>query len=56
MESKSWVIVRISDNQAMLEVFNESLALQVNKTKYKAVPIYEYLCNLNKTIKESNHA
>lgn len=56
MESKSWVIVRIADNVAMFETWNKALIAAVNTQKYKVVPIYKYLCDLNSSIKESNHA
>ena len=52
MESKSWVIVRLADNVAMFETWNKALTQAVNKQKYKVVPIYEYLSNLNASIKE----
>ena len=52
MKSTSWVIVEIETGKAVFETFNEKIILKVNTNKYKVVPIYEYLCSLNKSIKE----
>lgn len=49
----SWVIVRLSDGQAIAETFLRHVAAAVNKEKYKAVPILDYLAGLNKKIKEA---
>jgi len=52
MKTASWVIVRLSDNQAIFETFSESIALAINKSKYQPVPILQYLVNFNKGIKQ----
>ncbi len=44
----SWVIIRLSDNAAILETWSEKVAKAINTEKYKAVPIMEYLTGLNK--------
>jgi len=44
---RSWVIVRLSDNTAMLETWKRSVAQKVNTSKYKAVPIVEWLASLS---------
>lgn len=44
----SWVIVNKQTNQAFLETFNEALLSHVNTNKYKAMPIYDYLAQLNR--------
>jgi len=51
MKTASWVIVRLSDNSPIFETFNESVSLAVNQSKYKSVPILQYLVNFNKGIK-----
>jgi hypothetical protein len=43
----SWVIVNKQTNQAVLETFNKALLPHVNTNKYKAMPIYDYLVQLN---------
>ena len=39
----SWVIVDLATGQSVAEITSVSLAAKVNKAKYKAVPIIEYL-------------
>lgn len=48
MKTASWVIIRISDNEAVLETFNPKVIAAMNTERYKAVPILEYLGSLNK--------
>lgn len=47
----SFVIVRKSDGQAVMETFSARVAERVNKDKYEAVPILDYLEQLNAKIK-----
>lgn len=47
----SWVIVRLEDNKPMFETFNQALTQAINKQKYKAVPILEYLQEFNRKVK-----
>ena len=51
-KNASWVIVNTVTGFAVFETFNENTAKTVNPKFYKAVPILEYLQNLNKSIKE----
>jgi hypothetical protein len=44
----SWVIVDKTNNKAMFETFSYDFANMINKAKYEAVPILEYLQNFNK--------
>ena len=44
---RSWVIVRLSDNEAILETWQRSVAQKANTEKYKAVPIIEWLASLS---------
>ena len=39
----SWVIVDLATGQGVTEITSASLAAKVNKAKYRAVPIAEYL-------------
>jgi hypothetical protein len=50
----SWVIVRKSDNTAVFETFNKRVAQAINTDKYLAVPIEQYLGNLNAQTKAAN--
>jgi hypothetical protein len=47
----SWVIVDKITNKAIFETFSESIASKINVEKYQAVPVLEYLQNLNKQIR-----
>lgn len=47
----SFVIVRKADGQAIMETFSARVAERVNKSKYEAVPILDYLERLNAKIK-----
>jgi len=49
----SWVVVRISDNQPILETFSPEVVAALNTEKYKAIPIYEWLASINQ--QEGNH-
>jgi hypothetical protein len=51
LRTASWVIVDKSTNKAIFETFSKSITDKINVEKYQAVPILEYLQNLNKTIK-----
>ena len=50
----SWVIVRIATGEAIAETFLQHVAEAINRDKYKAVPVGEYLGELNRRIKESH--
>jgi hypothetical protein len=44
----SWVIVELSTGEVVFETFNEALATKhLNTSKFKAVPILEWLQGLN---------
>lgn len=47
----SFVIVRKEDGKAIMETFSRRVADNVNKEKYEAVPILDYLERLNAKIK-----
>jgi len=50
----SWVIVDLETGRALYETFSAAtVANIVNPSRYRAVPILEYLQTLNATIRES---
>lgn len=46
----SWVIVRKWDKAVVCETFNRELVARINTEKYQAIPILEYLYDLNRGI------
>jgi len=50
LRTSSWVIVEKTTNKTIFEIFNKSITDKINVEKYQAIPILEYLQNLNKTI------
>jgi len=48
MKTASWVIVNLETGKPLFETFEERTAKSINKEKYKAVPIHEWLVSLNK--------
>jgi len=51
MKSASWVIVRKATGETIAETYLKHVAEAINKEKYTAVPIIDYLNSLNKEIK-----
>jgi len=51
MSTASWVIINKATRQAVFETFNENTAKAVNTRLYEAVPILQYLQQLNRSIK-----
>ena len=47
----SWVFVCKAAGQGVYETFSETVAAKVNRAKYDAVPIGEYLANINDKIR-----
>ena len=47
-KTASWVIVNIETRKPVFETFCYEFADTINKTKYEAIPILEYLQNFNK--------
>jgi hypothetical protein len=50
----SWVIVDKHTGQAVMETYNRKIAAAVNQERYEAVPIVQYLSQLNRTITEQS--
>lgn len=53
MKTASWVIIENVTGNAILETYSESIANKINTEKYTAMPVMEYLCKLNKQIKNN---
>lgn len=51
-EPGSWVVERLEDGKPLFETFDPKVAKAINTGKYRAVPILEYLGNLNRKIKQ----
>ena len=51
MKTVSWVIVSLFSGKAVMELYNENLLEKVNKDLFKAVPILDYLTEINRRIK-----
>lgn len=51
MNTASWIIIDISTKEAILETYSKNIADAVNTKKYRAVPVLEYLQQLNKSLK-----
>ncbi|CAB5079641.1 hypothetical protein UFOVP146_57 [uncultured Caudovirales phage] len=47
----SWVIVEKSTRKAICETYSESTIEAINKAKYQAIPILEYLQEFNRKVK-----
>ena len=48
----SWVIVNKATNETIFELWNIETVYYINAEKYKAIPVREYLENLNKQVKQ----
>jgi len=48
MKTASWVICDKSNGAAILETFSPAIVAKINTEKYQAIPILEYLVNLNR--------
>lgn len=48
----SWVIRNRETKQVFFETFNPKMVAVLNKEKYEAIPILEYLQSLNRKEKE----
>lgn len=53
IRSNSWIIVNRKTGEAILETFSEKVTAAINTKKYQVMTAYDYLCNLNKSIKEA---
>ena len=50
----SWIVTNNKTGAVICEIWNRSTLSQVNTAKYTAIPTMQYLCALNKKIKEEN--
>jgi len=51
MKTASWVIVNLETDESLFETFDPAKVAALNTTKYKAVPILEWLQHLNRKYK-----
>lgn len=47
MKTASWVIRNKTTKEVLFETFSPEIASAVNREKYEAVPILEYLISIN---------
>lgn len=52
----SWIIRNKETREVICETWNPLVVARLNKRKYEAVPILEYLGRLNKEIREGCNA
>lgn len=52
IRAHSWIIVNRSTGEAILETFSEKVTKAINTKKYQVMTAYDYLCQLNKRIKD----
>lgn len=53
MKSNSWIVTEVATGAVMFETFLPSVAAAVNTEKYLVQTSYDYLCGLNRKIKEA---
>lgn len=51
MKTASWVIMEKDTGKVLFETFDKKKAKYLNTEKYEAVPILQYLVELNRKIK-----
>lgn len=51
MTTASWVIIEKETGMGVLETFNSNILPYLNTAKYEAIPILEYLHNINAQVK-----
>ena len=54
MGTTSWVIKRISTGEVVMETFDAEVVRYLNVAQYVAIPIIEYLADLNRQIKRAS--
>lgn len=55
MKTASWVIREKASGKVLIETFNEGWLRRLNTEKYEAVPILDYLYEVNQKVKEANN-
>lgn len=51
LRTASWVIVNKETGVAVFETYQESVTLKLNTAKYEAIPVLNYLQQLNRSLK-----
>jgi hypothetical protein len=54
MKTASWVIVNLETGASLFETFDPAKVAALNTAKYKAVPILEWLQQLNAAIRAAS--
>ena len=54
MKSNSWIIRNKTTGAVIMETWNKKLIAAINTDKYEAIPAFDYLVNLSKSIKLTN--
>lgn len=54
LKTASWVIRNKSTKEVMFETYNEAIVNALNTKKYEAVPVLQYLQELNRLIRENS--
>ena len=52
MKTASWVIIDKQTGAVLFETFQASIIPKINAARYEAVPILEYLQQLNRSVKK----
>jgi len=47
----SWIIIRKSDNKAVMETYNIRTVQAINQEAYQVVPVMDYLVSINGVVK-----
>lgn len=55
MKTASWVLRDKATKQVVCETFDARKVAALNTDKYEAVPILDYLQELNRNIRQHNH-
>lgn len=48
MQTASWIIREKDGGRVIMETYNKTLVERINRVKYEAVPVQEYLASLNR--------
>lgn len=56
MKTASWVIVSKDTGKAVFETFEKRTVDAINTDRYAAVPILDYLVNINRIIRDKGEA
>lgn len=52
-DTASWVVVELKTDKPVFETYSKRMVDNLNTKKYKAVPVQDWLANLNNEIRRS---